>query len=346
MRLLALAILAVPAALAAACSSFDAVPAPDSTADGGGADGPATSADGGATDDGGGRADGSLPPVVAVAQENGAAQWVATDAQYIYWWSVDHASIMRADKDQPSAVTVLVARASQTVSAVAVDGTGVYWLESGPDVIDGGTTDRIMALAPGAPTPTALFATSDSLKFLALGSYVLSTYKDGIVRAKAGTTADTLAVGIDRSALASDGTDAIYTYGNSGVWRLTPANASSRIINLPNPHQLVVESATMYGLYDSAGGSSLFKTDKAGMNKDQSAATELTQIAGGPIFVAIDTLGVVFGNGGDGTIKRVSRNGGDPALVISGRGGLNAVAADARGVYWTTDTGEVGWAPR
>jgi len=71
--------------------------------------------------------DGAVPPgtVAVVAHEADRTAAIAVDRTNIYWWSVRDSRIVRASKANPSDATTLVAWPGQTVSALAVDVSGV-----------------------------------------------------------------------------------------------------------------------------------------------------------------------------------------------------------------------------
>jgi hypothetical protein len=335
-------------AVPAACTSFDATSG-DVSGDGGGAEsaagegGPEIGKDAASPAD----ADAAPPTILTVAQEKAKTLGVAVDAQYIYWWSLEHSEIRKADKDHSATVSTVASRPGQTVTALAVDSSGVYWLESGPDA-DGGTSERIMRMQSPNAQPVPIRTSSQALQLLTVdAARVLSTIGTGIIGAtKAGGTVDAT-VGLDRRTLASDGTDVFYTYGDAVIYKLKAAGGSLLVMSgLAVPHQLTFDGLTMYGLLQSDGGSAVFKADKTLNGGNATQTMEVTQITGGPVLLTIDSLGLVWANAGDGTIKRVPRTGGVQTEVVSGLVGPNAIAADARGVYWTTESGEVGWAQR
>jgi hypothetical protein len=343
-----LAVLLAGAVGTAACTSFDSTPS-DTPAEAGVPEGSTADAenDGAALSDATPRRDAAAGPIT-VAHEDARTAFVATDAQFIYWWSVSTSSILRADKTNPSQVGAVVVRPLEAVNALAVDGSGIYWLEVGPDPVQNGS--RLMQLSrpfSATSTPNVLKRAPEALALLAVDSIrALTTYSGGVLGASKAGAPINFGLALDGKSLASDGMDAFYTFMGSYVYRLSSAGGSSRVIGLPSPRELNVEGPFLYGVMDSDGGSAIFKTPKNDVDAGPTAATPLTQIAGSAIVLALDNLGVVWGNAGDGSIHRVDRSGGALPDVVSGLVGLNAIAADANGVYWTTDTGIVGWAPR
>jgi hypothetical protein len=346
-----LAALAAGVVSTVACGSFDAT-TPDALAEAGLPEGAATDAslDGGEATDAAPDAalgDGAQAPL-AVAQESSKTQYVATDAKYIYWWSTSQSAILRADKDHLTAIDTVAARSGEALNALAVDGSGVYWLEAGPDPVQYGS--RIMQLErpfSAGNVPTVLFRTPDPLSRLALDSTrALSTFSSGVVGATKTGTPINFGLGIDGRSLTSDDTNAFYSFAYAYVFRVGASGNSTRVISVPAPRELIVEGSALYGVMDVDAGSAIFKTDKTESDALVAAAVQLVQLPASTVFLAIDNLGLVWGNASDGSIHRVGRSGGTPTDVASAIVGMNAIAADERGVYWSTDTGAVGWATR
>lgn len=344
MRLFPVAtLLVVMSSTFVACASFSDSSTPSAVVDGGDDGSSGDTGQGGATESGGPDAG---PGIVTIAQESARTVSVAVNAQYIYWWSTDHSAIERVDKSDPLKVVAVATRLGQTVTAVAADGAGVYWLEAGPDENDGGAADnRIMRLGQTDPKPVALRTTTRALSLLAVDATRITTAVAGgvIGTSKNGAPFD-YGFSLSPSALAADGTNVYYIY--FGIFRLTQDGTTHNVISLSSPRELKVDGTTIYGFTPTDGGSAIFKADDNLSDQPQSAATMVTQITGAPLFLAVDDLGLVWANASDGTIKRVARNGAALPDVASGIQAPNSIAADARGVYWTTDTGAVGWAQR
>lgn len=328
------------AGVPAACSSFTSTPA-------NGDDGGIAEA-GGAPVDGAPALDAATGAILTLAKEKARTAFIAVDTQSIYWWSLEAHEIRKVDKADPGTVKTVVARARQMVTGLAVDSSGVYWLEAGPDEFDGGTSNRIMRLARDATSKALpVYTQAEGMERIVLdSSRVLSTTSNGVVGAKKTGEIVDLSFLLDHEGFGSDGTNAFYTwYGN--VYRIDPSGGTSVVIHeLVNPTELTFESPTMYGIVQSDAGSALFRADEAMSEQMASAATPIADLPSGTTFLALDNLGVVVANAVDGTIVRVARMTGARTPVVSELMSPNGVAADPQGVYWTTDSGEVGWATR
>ena len=337
---------------AVACTSFDSTPS-DTPAEAGLPEGATTDAGQDVAEIGDAGPDATSPgdaarAVVSVAQENARTAYVATDAQYIYWYSTALKAIVRAEKADPGHVDTLVSGPQQVVQALAVDTSGLYWIEVGPDMVQTGS--RLMQLTKpisSAFAPTVLFRTTAPISRLALDSNrALTTIAGGIAGATKGGTPINFGAGNDGKSLVSDDMDAFYTFGNTYVYRLTSMGGSFKVITVPSPRELNVEGAFLYGVMGTDAGSAVFKTPKVEADAPATAATQLVQLPGSAFFLTLDNLGVVWGDAADGSIHRVGRLGGAVTDLASAIVGLNSIAADADGVYWASDTGAVGWAPR
>ena len=337
------AVLGVLVSAFGACATFSDSSAPAAPLDGGD-DSMASGGDGGSGD--ADAAADAAPGIIAIVHENAKTVSVAVDAQHIFWWSEEHSAIEKVDKDSPGTVIKVVTRMGQTVTKLAADVTGVYWLEAGPDENDGGAVDsRIMRLGPSNTKPVALRTTDSALSLLAVdATRITTTVAGGVIGiSKAGVPFDH-GFALSQTSLAADGTSVYYIY--FGIFRLTQDGRTHNVIGLDRPRELTVDGTTIYGFMPSDGGSALFKADDSLSDQPPTAATQIAQVSGAPLFLAVDNLGLVWANASDGTIKRVSRTGGPQEEVVPGIQSPNAIAADARGVYWTTDTGDVGWARR
>ena len=339
-RLKVAAVLGTLASIFIACATFsDASSVPAAPFDGGDGDG-ANGTDGGAdvTD--------AAPGIIGIVHENAKTVSVAVDPQHIFWWSEEHSAVEKVDKDSPGTVVTVATRTGQSVTKLAADATAVYWLEAGPDENDAGAfSNRIMRFGTNDTKPVALRTTGKALSLLAVdATRIAATLPGGVIGlSKAGVPFD-YGFSLDQTSLAADGMSVYYTY--FGIFRLRQDGTTANVIDLDRPRELTTDGTTIYGFIPSDGGSALFKVDDSLSSQPPSAAMHITQVGGAPLFLAVDNLGLVWANASDGTIKRVSRSGGAQVDVASGIQAPNAIAADARGVYWTTDTGDVGWARR
>jgi sugar lactone lactonase YvrE len=73
---------------------------------------------------------GSINPI---AQNQGAPDGIAVDAQYVYWTNYDDNTVLKAPKAGGTAYTL--ASSQNNPSAIAVDDKNVYWANQGSGYI-------------------------------------------------------------------------------------------------------------------------------------------------------------------------------------------------------------------
>lgn len=322
------------------CSSFsDAMPATS-------ADDAGSPSDGSSSDGMSEESDASAPRLLT--HEDARTAFVTTDASFIYWWSAQHQAVRKVAKVAYQDVIVVSARPTAAVTELKATESGLFWLEVAPEGPDGGAMGgRIMRLRGDGTVPGPITVAPGQLGHLAIGAeWALATTGGGVIGSFFDGSAISSGFGIDGQGFASDGQIAYYTY-LGGIFRYAPNGSTSNVIQgLEEPTELVAEGSTLFGLTQTTTGNAVFRIDDGKSEQTSLEAQQLSDVVGGPVHLALDSSGVVIVNAADGTIRRVARSGGDQGLVLGGLDSPNSVAADVDGIYWTTDSGDVGWLPR
>lgn len=146
---------------------------------------------------------------------------------------------------------------------------------------------------------------------------------------------------VDQRGLTSDGTELFYTRFSNELHVLGGVNQIMG--GLLQARQIALSGSYVYVLVTTGGQNSIVRVDRAIADQPREAAVEVTKTSPGPVFFAVDARGVVFATD-DGQIQRVADPNATPTPVATGITGVNAIASDPDGVYWTTETGAVGWA--
>jgi len=120
----------------------------------------------------------------------------------------------------------------------------------------------------------------------------------------------------------------------------------ARVVRRDGPRSFAADNTSVYAVAGNGAGTTLYRIDKTGSAQAPGAAAALATLVPGAIAIAVDNLGVIVANAGTGTIVRVPRDGGPAATLADDVAGVSSVAADAQGVYWTSDSGAVTWLHR
>jgi hypothetical protein len=293
-------------------------------------------------------ADGAAPSGTIVPLARGtSASLVAIDDAYVYWWSAERHTIYRGTRQDPSAVDPLIVRAGQTASGLMVDESGVYWIEQGLDD-EGGTTSRVMTRA-GDGGIRELIRSPVQLSRLALRPLdvlALEAPGDWIWDAsKQGGTATRSGFGIDGTgSFVSDGTDVFYMFGYDDNKCICVIGRPGVVGGLNRPRGLIVDATRLYWIAPEAATVSILSVPKDSRDAPADAAIPLVTGQANTVALAVQGSDLIWANLGDDTIVRGPKSGAGPtAIIASDAGGPNAIAADSRGVYWTSDLG-VSWA--
>jgi hypothetical protein len=329
----------------ASCSSFSAEAPREVAADAGGQD---AGIEGAGSQDGAAAADAAvvvLPGTVGVVtREKDDVRAIGVDPTSIYWWSVRDSRIAKASKANLRDISLVVARPGQSVTALSVDVNGLYWLEEGPD--EAGISSRIMTKV--GTDVRVLVRSGASLPRLALDPIRVATLtSSSVISVNRQTEAPgTTYVSTDQSGLVVDGINLFFTFGGSAIYRLAAGLTTGVMSGLSTPRELAVDGTSVYAVVAGGAGSEILKVDKTRSNQQKADAVRIATTPPGKVYLALEGINVVWANNGDGTIQRVTVSGGDPTPLASGVAGLNAIAADSDGAYWTADDGSVSWARR
>lgn len=287
----------------------------------------------------------AISPVVRLVRETGGASAVAVNGTEIFWVAAGH-TIRAAKKATPTEIRTVADTAGATIVALVADDTGVYWLESG---------GQVMAIR-GSAAPATLLSTGGELDRIALGGATLAVSGPNdaglVTLGTADGTPATLSDDVpDDHGLANDGTSVFFTRGNEAIVRTQlDGGRGNVVVGLGVPRELAVDATTIYTSADVDGGKAIFQFDKRTNELQGDAAVPGALIPLAPdagtvaaILLAHDGTNLVYANRLDGTVFRLSDGG---ATSVASVTGINALVADAAGVYFTADDGTVAWAQR
>lgn len=282
---------------------------------------------------------------MTVKTELDRAVAIAADSSTIYWWSSREREIHTFGKVS-KVVGILLPRPDQEVSRMVADGTGVYWIESGlgADGSAGSAGSRVRRLAfangsevdvidPGGPALYRLAVQSGDV--IAMGDsnvYLASKNGTGGLRI--------FSHGFDTTSLSAHDAYVYSTTGRNSIWRMEIAsgNRSKIMSGLDAPREVQTDEDRIFWL----GKDAIFSCALGEDNALPSAATTLLSGESDPTMLAAYKDALHWANG-DGTIRKVSKLGGDASTVIDDAGQVTSFAVDGDGIYWTTAAGAVMW---
>ena len=182
---------------------------------------------------------------------------------------------------------------------IAVDATGVYWMNQG--------SDTVMQVPPGGGTPTTL----------------ASSHR--------GSWAPGIAVD-DTSVYWTN----VGPYGNGSVTKVLKDGSSDAPSVLASGQigdtGIVVYAANVYWVNEGyAGDGTVMSVPKDGSSPPASLASGQNV----PEFIAADNTSVYWANEGDGTVMKVSVRDSTLTTLASGQKQPGGIAVDATSVYWT-----------
>jgi len=235
---------------------------------------------------------------------------------------------------------------SESATALAVDATNLYWINSSGSVVKAGISGG---------SPVTLIASQDGPQGIALdAANVYWTTSDGnlVSIPKSGGSLITIASG--QSGIlglavqganaywgASDGTSyAILTARTASAGAGAPPTEVSSQLGGAQPVAIAVDASNVYWTTKSG----LFSAPLGGPPDGGSAPQSLGGVGGnGVSALAIDTSTAYWGSfaSGSGTVQKVALAGGGTTQLASGQFGPNGIATDGANVYWTTQAGLV-----
>ena len=286
----------------------------------------------------------AVTPIIRLAMESGGATAIAANTTDIFWVAAGR-TIRAAKKASPTEIRTVADRAGASITALVADDAGVYWVESG---------GQVMAIR-GSEAPATLLSGGGALDRIALGGSTLAVSGPndaGLVTIGSDGTPATLPDAIpDDHGLANDGTSVFFTRGNEAIVRLQlDGGLGNVVVGLGAPRELAFDGTSVYTSADVDGGKGIFRFDKRGSDFQGDAAVPATLVPLAPdagavasILLTYDGTNLVYANRLDGTVFRISDGGATSVARVTG---INAIVADGAGVYFTAHDGTVAWAQR
>lgn len=242
---------------------------------------------------------------------------------------------------------VTVADNEPSPQGLAVDGTNVYWTNTGgsgdvekcplSSCTNGGTV-----LASGLSSPNAVLSAGGHAYWTNFGSSTLQRCAVGGCNETATTVATMTPASSGFGRLAADDTTLFFTDGGNGkvhACPLTgcPGGPAVLATAQPNPWGIAVDDTRVYWVNDNVGTGSVESCPKTGCGGSNALRITLASAQSSPRTIAIDATHVYWATQADGTVKRCAKTGcnDQPQTLASALLNPHGVAVDEAFVYFT-----------
>lgn len=273
-----------------------------------------------------------LQPPQVIADGQPGLSGVAVDAQNVYFTAELEGAVRSIPKTGDGPVAAVSISEEERPTEIVSDGVRVYWTVG----------SKLMRAEPRGQNKLVVFDNQANswapLKRVWLGpaSFAL-TSANGAVWQKLRSGAPTVSLGPRNARTAVDGGASFYWITATSLVRfMMPSGPEVELArDEASPQDLAIDEANLYWI--TSGG----EVKKIPRESALGDATTLASGQASPVRMALDATHVYFTNAGDGTVRRVPKEGGPVEDIATGQGEPFAITVDADGVYWTNRSGAV-----
>jgi hypothetical protein len=286
----------------------------------------------------------SGPPVTVLARGLHSSTALAVDRMSAYWIDESEGDLQRAPKRGGVTMVVVPGNGNAFASgvSVAVDNTDVYWTSG---LASGAVkTQSLTRQDKNGGKPTVVSSTAgatlqcvvldDLNMYWVQGTAIMRAPKSGgmalpVAGGQAG--ADCVAVDGDSIYWSISGTQKAQ-FADGAIVAASKKGGGAKVLvkGAENAANVLVDDKNVYW----QNVDKIMKAPKTG------GAEAVLAPAGGPIGdIALDSGFVYFtipGTGTDGSVGRVSKDGGPPVVLASGQARPAGIAVDETSVFWTS----------
>jgi hypothetical protein len=274
---------------------------------------------------------------------------LAGDGDGVYWIS-EGDTIMRVAKTGGDAETIVRPQPDVTFTSLAAANDAVFWTGSDGQIHTRAAKQSEKVIVSGEDAPASLSVHADRLYWIDTGNETLRA--SGLD----GANPATIATGVKPDTVYVVGDDAVFAaeFKSGEVWRVATGKPDREKLaeKQYGPTAIALAGDLVYWANSGAASSTL---SSAGGSADVEVASEAGSILHAPRDAhagAIDVMDhlddpTALSIDGDmmtyvsfGKILRVSTAGGEPAVIVDGER-VRGYVADASGIYWSTEDGEI-----
>ncbi len=299
-------------------------------------------------DGGGGDGGGACPTTIATGLV--APTKIATDGAFVYVVSqpgvIDQGAVTKVPVSGGTATPL--ATLLHAPSYLAVDATGVYWIDAAV-AFPNGPEIRTVGLAGGTPTALVPSGVSDH-QFVVAGGIV--SYFEGstlhTIPTSGGTITSVTPAAENTFNATTDGANLYWIDDHQHLLKLPFGSATATVLSTLAPpadflglsQPLSVDATGIYApASPSANTHAVLKFPLAGGMPTTVAA--FSSAGNGVPGIVSDGVNVYWANGANHEVLRAPVTGGAAVTISCDAATPNGIAMDSKNVYWTTAAGDV-----